>query len=909
MSSRRSSHEGELTPRDRVELAETIEATQRVPFASGGLLTTLESPASAERCVAGRYRIDRHIGSGGFGSVYRAVDTISEREVAIKMLGAQSERDLRRFRYEATSLRLLQVPGVVRILDDGIHEGEAFIVMECVHGTEFPRFAPPVPWSALSQATLALLEVLGRVHALGVVHRDLKPSNVLVDPQNRVTILDFGVSSLRDIASRDGEVVGTPLYLSPEQAQGGRADGRSDLYAVGVMLFEALTGRLPHTERTARELMRAKVEQRAPQLRSLLPDVPPDLANIVDWLLEPHPHDRPASAAEVIDALLGRDPDDPLLRRLLELASGGPIDVSRLAGLFAGPDLFIHVPTDAATLALRRAGDSPDALAAELGAWVRAGLARCENDQLVIDRASLHRLSALPPRQRAATFAHDLSDAERDVLAWITVAGPEVDLAVVARASGYDRSTFDTLTARLEEHGLVRQTGLAGHEGDASLTHGLWSSSRVREAHRALYAALEPGHPMRMQHAVLTPDLELIIDELDAYVAACIRTGSIEAGRGVLAEAMQVARRQGDEARQTRVVTSLAELALTQSTQPAYDQLLYELGCMPVHNVQLQRLTMLANGARLSEQQDAERALAMLEGAGEFERPVLELRRRANIARVAQRTSAQLASHIASSRSWALAGGAVERAHLRAWQGRVLYRNGEFAEAAEAFLQAADGLDSCTAQMLERLNAASALLETYRDFGAVIALAEQVRREAESTRNSLAEARASWIERAARYRRGENLASRREIVEALIAIGLPAQYVASVAQEGAFAWRSDPQSALWYYRAVVSPRTLMGAHPLKQFCHLIVAYLERETGATTDNSESMLADAERGSSPPGVAAQVAALVAAIRPSLADRSRVVIDRARQQIAPEIWRHRREFLSIDECVEIVESAASR
>ena len=254
--------------------------------------------------IAGRYRVLELLGAGGFGSVFRATDTLTDETVAIKVVeGGATDR----FRRETSALRLLQVPGVVRLRDEFEADGRTCIVMDCVDGQPFPgrRVAG---WAGLEATALALLDALGRVHSLGVIHRDLKPANVLVEADGRPVILDFGLSGgagLGRTITQTGAVMGTPAYFAPEQLMGQRADARADLYAVGVMLYEALVGARPHADSGAGALLQRGT--RAPRpVRDRAPDVPRAVAETIDALLSVRPDDRPQSAAEAIALLAGR---------------------------------------------------------------------------------------------------------------------------------------------------------------------------------------------------------------------------------------------------------------------------------------------------------------------------------------------------------------------------------------------------------------------------------------------------------------------------------------------------------------------------------------------------------------------------------------------------------------------------
>lgn len=258
-----------------------------------------------DRRVAGRYRLLRRLGTGGFGDVWAAEDLLVGGEVALKVLRGGGVEHAAWTRREIAALRMLRIPGIVQLLDEGMDEGRPFLVMELLDGRPFPG-AVAREWSAVARPTIALLEILSRLHAEGVVHRDLKPDNVLVDEAGRPTILDFGIASMTFVPDRltaEGQQLGTPAYLAPEQLMGERPTAAADLYAVGVMLFEALTGRLPHTAYSFPDLVAQRLTQPAPRVASLAPSLPADVAETIDWLLHREPDQRPRSAADVLRAL------------------------------------------------------------------------------------------------------------------------------------------------------------------------------------------------------------------------------------------------------------------------------------------------------------------------------------------------------------------------------------------------------------------------------------------------------------------------------------------------------------------------------------------------------------------------------------------------------------------------------
>jgi eukaryotic-like serine/threonine-protein kinase len=257
--------------------------------------------------LGSRYTLTDRIAAGGMGDVWRATDSVLGRDVAVKVMRATAADDptfAERFRDEARHSAGMSHQNIATVYDYGEDEGTAYLVMELVDGEPLSQMIARGPMppdqvrGIVGQAALAL----AAAHAAGVVHRDVKPANILLTPDGRVKLTDFGIARATDGVShtRTGEVLGTPQYLSPEQALGKGATGSSDLYALGVITQEMLTGRKPFDAGTPVATALAQVNDPPPPL----PDwVPSDLRRIVDQSLAKDPADRPTSAAAVAAAL------------------------------------------------------------------------------------------------------------------------------------------------------------------------------------------------------------------------------------------------------------------------------------------------------------------------------------------------------------------------------------------------------------------------------------------------------------------------------------------------------------------------------------------------------------------------------------------------------------------------------
>jgi serine/threonine protein kinase len=295
-------------------------------------MAAVEAPRAAEveawigRTLGGRYRVARLIGRGGIGAVYEAHDGAGT-PFAVKILDREWAKDevvAARFAREARAASAVPSPHIVRVLDGGTESGCPYLVMELLAGEDLGallRRKRHLPMDDALHVTEQLLEGLVAAHAAGIVHRDLKPDNVLLGERRGdacfVTIVDFGMSKIERPSggtaplklTGKGVVLGTPLYMSPEQARASTdVDGRSDVYSVGAILFECVTGRPPHTGETHEQVLLAICMEDAPDLRRWAPEAPDALAALVARALHREREDRFATADEMLAAVraLGR---------------------------------------------------------------------------------------------------------------------------------------------------------------------------------------------------------------------------------------------------------------------------------------------------------------------------------------------------------------------------------------------------------------------------------------------------------------------------------------------------------------------------------------------------------------------------------------------------------------------------
>ncbi len=256
------------------------------------------------RTSLGRYRIDRVIGRGSMGVVYLGLDPMLGRQVAIKTMalgrefaGSELDEVKQRFFREAETAGRLQHRDIVTIYDVGEEQELAYIAMEYLKGQDLQRHTSadkllPVP--VILRVGTRVAEALAYAHTRGVVHRDVKPANVMLHlPTGAVKVTDFGIARVTDASrTRTGTVLGTPSFMSPEHLSGLRIDGRSDLYSLGVMLFQLLTGQLPFQAESMAKLMYRIANDTAPDVRLMRPDLPESLAKVLACALEKDPAAR-----------------------------------------------------------------------------------------------------------------------------------------------------------------------------------------------------------------------------------------------------------------------------------------------------------------------------------------------------------------------------------------------------------------------------------------------------------------------------------------------------------------------------------------------------------------------------------------------------------------------------------------
>jgi eukaryotic-like serine/threonine-protein kinase len=258
--------------------------------------------------LSGRYRLESKLGSGGMSTVYLALDEVLDRPVAIKLLHREISEEadqLERFRREARAAARLSHPNLVGVIDAGEDDGRPYIVFEYIEGRTLKRRIQEEGPLPVDEAVAYAIEIgrgLTAAHARKLVHRDVKPQNVLIDPDGRAKVTDFGIA--RSLESKGltatGRVLGTTDYVSPEQAMGEDVDERSDVYSLGVVLYEMLTGDVPFRAETQVGVAMKHVNQPMPDVQAKRPEVSAAVASVVDRATTKDPRDRYTTVAQMV---------------------------------------------------------------------------------------------------------------------------------------------------------------------------------------------------------------------------------------------------------------------------------------------------------------------------------------------------------------------------------------------------------------------------------------------------------------------------------------------------------------------------------------------------------------------------------------------------------------------------------
>jgi serine/threonine-protein kinase len=289
----------------RITRSKSMEDAVLMGGSTQGLMgTVINEDGTVEKPMLGRYQIEKELGQGAMGVVYLGKDPKINRDVAIKTMALSTEFDSdelvavkERFFREAESAGRLSHPNIVGIFDAGDESDLAYIAMELLKGDDLDQHTKPdnlLPLETVISIAIDCAEGLDYAHAQHVVHRDIKPSNVMYDPETgAVKITDFGIARITDASkTKTGTVLGTPNYMSPEQCMGKKVDGRSDLFSLGVLIYQLASGELPFKGDSMATLMFSIVNDKPIDIKTVRPDIPPTLRKVIHNSIGKRPEKR-----------------------------------------------------------------------------------------------------------------------------------------------------------------------------------------------------------------------------------------------------------------------------------------------------------------------------------------------------------------------------------------------------------------------------------------------------------------------------------------------------------------------------------------------------------------------------------------------------------------------------------------
>lgn len=288
----------------------------------------------------GRYLLEELVGEGGMANVYRAMDLKEQRTVAVKILKeecTESEEMVRRFKNESKAISILNHPGIVKVYDVSVTDKIQYMVMEYVDGITLKEYLSlrggPLTWKEALHFITQVLEALSHAHSKGVVHRDVKPQNIMLQSNGQVKLMDFGIarfSQAENYALGD-KAIGSVHYISPEQAKGMPTDATTDIYSVGVMMYEMLSGKLPFESNSAVSVAIKQISDEAVPLSKLMPDLPTGLSEICCKAMAKDHRDRYQSAPAMLEAIRQFKQDPSIQFEYKYLGDAAPTPVSRPA--------------------------------------------------------------------------------------------------------------------------------------------------------------------------------------------------------------------------------------------------------------------------------------------------------------------------------------------------------------------------------------------------------------------------------------------------------------------------------------------------------------------------------------------------------------------------------------------------
>jgi len=828
-----------LSRRDALKKAIRTGRIQDLPWAA--FRPPLDIPC--ETVIDQRYRIGQRIGAGGFGGVFDAEDLLTGRRVAVKVISELSFRVRRRMLQEIAVLRRLDLPCVVGFIDEGDFDDHPYVVMPYLSGDRFPGTDHDGSWWTLGPRVLALAEALARVHGAGVLHRDLKPDNVLW-VHGAPMLLDFGLSvSEALVFEEDEDLAGSPAYLAPEQYLGDEPTERSDLWSLGVLIYEAVCGELPFSGTATMDVITQLLTTEPAPLVDRAP-VPDEVGALVAEMLRKNPEQRIGTAAALVRRLRAVVPLPPGLPE--GLGGAAPADLERA---FAGPEVVHHLCSDPARVLWRRTGGDPDAVAQTLGAWVRAGVARPTDDgRLQMERGPVDGLLAgmpVDPCREAGEGSTELGEGLEDLWLLVELMAPWTEPERLAGVMQVDAMRVDAGLQELSRRGLV---ACAPDPIDARA--GGWFATRSPprpdgalrfRLHAQVADAVPAESNERLRHLVAAGRMDDLPDASVVVGDARRREGRhqeawVAARAGLVAE-----RRMGSD--KTDALVLAATLALEGFMRTELQ--VVELEARRRRELGIAELCLCATATMRGV---ADRS--MFVGLDLSAHPSLAHWPDTLWAHALQRHGLEEHEAWIAERK-----GSVSELRWAAWVSRLRMRQGQLADAAELAERARVGLAG-TRFVAATLNASGLWMDAGR-FERASTLLDEVDGKLSRMRTGTLEAFAQYLRRGMLYRRGVDVSYSADFVEALALLDAPAWSSSFVFLEAAFAWRRREHALA--LKACDTVRAWSVERPL-------VGLMENSLMALLGELDLRKADlldrARRPGVPPGIRAQVVACHAA-----------------------------------------------
>ena len=907
--------------------------------------------------IGGRFELLERVGEGAFSIVFKARDVYLNEHVAVKIFHEQVEPNIP-WR-EASALSLLNAPGTTTLIEEGSHAGFDYLVIDYIEGKPFPGIKHPCPWSALAPLLERLLETLAHVHQQGIVHRDIKPENVLVKSNGEVKLLDFNLSYNHRIQWKSlqrAAFYGTIAYIAPEQIRNGPTTARTDLYAVGVMIFEALTGELPFKGESYQHQIRNILMGSRPDLLTRCPELSPEIVALVMRLIARDPAHRPTSARAVIRVLqndLGvassQDGFFPLIDKHAAACSAA-LRAARAGCSFdiigepeSGKSLVLasierSLQTTSGLKVLRLEGavslTEPTKKPLDVLLYDNADRAAPENQAIL---STLRDSGCCVIRTMRTTSAKERETQKIEYVCLDRVPARSLELLfkgpervfhlksqpahiLFARTGGlYGRVQTEIMSwvrlglASWEGSALIittesvahLQAGFGRNELPPSSTAQQHKSTGVsHDMHRSQAQSLPLDDPMRIFHWSLFMEREQFLTEIATTAHALDERGFIKLAIACLREGVRVANKTPrlNGACKTLLIQWI-KIALSTTTPREIETVLHALTRTPgafddSEYVALTKFLRQARHASIKFGHECANALAALKP---FEEEELELRRAMYRIRVSwSRPQKEVESVLEEIGAWVRESSLPEaRASLIGWRGILKVRQGQFNEAAELHMQAAGLHRRRSAVISSMLNSASAHLDGL-SYEAAARIAKRAKGLALMCRHQMYEARADYLTRAARYRLGQTLDPDPDILYAAVRLNAPWLEGLVYFLEAVIAWRQN------------IPAFELAAHARRlwlstgnRWGELLAAALEVMTSEETINASVIVELAIRARSCPlhRISVQVLGMLLLSAPSLREQILRELDPLQliDKIPRRHWYSRLEVMSIAEVLD--------